>query len=316
MKVKPMIDLHQDLLLAEQDPLGRSRSQTSVATIVEGIPRVVFATGFADVENPHDKTANTWIANDIETYRTLCMKDPSWQLIHTAHELSEVLTDEKRRGIIFHIEGLNAIKSEKEFALLEDWYAHGLRSIGMVWIVSNSFGGGTNDSDTSLSPLGEALLAWCESRSVIVDFAHMNRPTFWAALKKTTKPPLVTHTAAAALVESPRNLTDEQLRAIAVRGGVVGVFVSRKYILGDRPGPFLRADVIKHIEHIVRVTGIDHIGLGTDYGGILSGVPEDMPSISGISRLFDDLKNKGWSEESIEKLLYRNAERVIHAHLS
>lgn len=279
--------------------------------------RIVLATGFADLEDPYQAAANDWVAKDLETYHELSARDPRWQLILKCGDIERILQTPDSLGILFHIEGANAIKDESGLAFIEKLYERGLRSIGIVWILSNPLGGGTNDPEKSLTPLGEKLIRWCEKNGVVVDLAHMNRPTFWKALEITKKPPFVSHTAAAALFETPRNLNDEQLRAVAKRDGIAGIFVSRSgFMTKGSSAAFTMSMVLDHVEHMAKVAGINHVAIGSDYGGILSGVPEDMKSVTDLPLLIKGLEKRGWSDADLEKLAYKNAQRVLSAHLT
>lgn len=313
----PIIDLHQDLLLAEHDTVHGTHSQSNINVLMESRVKIVLGTGFADTPNPHNKAANAWIENDLAQYQTLIDSDPRWRFIRTPSDIEAVLESPDAKGILFHIEGLNAIDTESEFELLEEWHARGLRSIGIVWMVSNALGGGTTDPDKGLTSLGKKVLEWCEEKGVVVDLAHMNRPTFWDTLKVTTKPPFVSHTAADALYASPRNLTDEQITAVAKRGGVAGVFVAKGSIVGkETDNDYQLSHVLNHIEHIAAIGGHDSVALGTDYGGIISGVPKDMSAVTDLPVLIEGLRAQGWSEDNLKKLLYENAARVLRAQLT
>ena len=311
-----LIDLHQDLLLSERQHHSLSSAQTNFTMLERADVRVVVSTGFADVEPADDPSANDWIEEDLAFFAQHCVKNPSWRIIKTAGDLQAALHGDAR-GILCHIEGLNALPERAElFNTLERWHGLGLRSIGPLWNVNNVFGGGTKDPERTLTPIGRELIDWCEVRNIVLDLAHMNEPTFWDALAASSRPPFISHAGMRALVDSPRNLSDEQLRAIAKRGGVVGIYVSRGFIAPHlERSEFMLDAVAKHLEHAVAIMGVDHIALGTDYGGILSGTPADAPTIADIGALFDLLRKRTWSEDAIEKIAHKNTERVLAAHL-
>lgn len=313
----PIIDLHQDLLLAENDRVHGTNRQSNIDALMRSDVKIVLGTGFPDLEDPYNREANAWIARDLETYHALILKDPRWRFILTPEDIPAVLQSPDAKGILFHIEGANAIENENDLQLLETWFNRGLRSLGIVWMVSNPLGGGTNDPEKGLTELGVKVIEWCERKGVVVDLAHMNRPTFWDTLNRIKKPPFVSHTAAAALYESPRNLTDEQLKGIAKRDGVAGVFVAKGSIVGkESDAAYMLSSVLDHIDHVANVAGHDHVALGTDYGGIISGVPEDMCAVTDLPVLLDGLRERGWTENNLQKLLYQNAECVLKIHLS
>ena len=311
-----LIDLHQDLLLSERQHHPISSAQTNFDLLERADVRVVVSTGFADVEPADDPSANDWIEADLAYIAQHCTEHPSWRIVKTPDDLQAALRGDVR-GIVCHIEGLNALSERTAlFDTLERWRNMGLRSIGPSWNVNNVFGGGTKDPERTLTSIGRELIAWCEKNRIALDLAHMNEPTFWAAMDASSRPPFISHAGMRALVDSPRNLSDEQLQATAKRGGVAGIYVSRGFIAPHlERSEFTLTAVANHLEHAVAVMGVDHVALGTDYGGVLSGTPTDAPTVADISALFDLLRERGWSEEALEKVAHRNAARVIAAHI-
>ena len=207
-----------------------------------------------------------------------------------------------------HIEGLNTFNDSK-WPLLEAWYKMGWRSLGPVWNLTNTLGGGTKDPSSGLTPLGEKLISWLQGRNMIIDFAHMNEQTFWDAAKIVKGPILVSHGNTCRHCTSPRNYNDDQLRKVASSGGIVGIFFARTYVTGTDQGSI--ADVVRHVLHMRDVMGIDHIGLGTDFGGIVTGRIDALSSIDHISTFFEALAGAGLREEEIEKIAWKNAARVL-----
>jgi membrane dipeptidase len=144
---------------------------------------------------------------------------------------------------------------------------------------------------------------------MIVDFAHMNAPTFADALRVVRGPIIVSHGNAAACCPNPRNYSDEQLRSIAERGGVVGVFFAKTFVTGAQPAVI--ADVVRHIDHLRKVMGEDHIALGTDFGGIITGTVAGLDAVACLPALWDALAAHGYTDAQLEKIAYRNAARVL-----
>ena len=138
--------------------------------------------------------------------------------------------------------------------------------------------------DGGLTPAGQSSWPPCNERRILVDLAHASRATFWAALDVHDRdlPPIVSHTGVWAVRQSWRNVDNDQIRAIAGRGGVVGVMYHRGF-LGK---PFWRVgaeDVVRHLEHLVRVGGEDVACLGSDWDGMIV-TPRDMPTAARAAR--------------------------------
>lgn len=181
----------------------------------------------------------------------------------------------------------------------------GVRCFGLTWNQDNALGGGCMGGGAGLTALGRGVVALCEREGVAVDLAHASEAVFYDALACAAKPPVVTHTCAAALCPHPRNLTDGQLRALGDRGGVAGITFH---------GPFLTADgaaaidhVVRHICHAVNVAGEDAVGIGSDFDGTdrLPAGLEDTEKLCGL------IERLPLSDRIREKVAYCNFARVL-----
>ena len=155
------------------------------------------------------------------------------------------------------------------------------------------------------------MLEWLADRRMMIDFAHMNAPTFWDAVKKIQGPLIISHGNACVLCKNPRNYTDEQLKCVAEHNGVVGVFFAKTYVTG-RTLPGSVKDAANHIDHLRKIMGIDHVALGTDFGGIISGTLENLEKVTQLPNLWEELTQRGYTEEMIEKIAWRNARRALN----
>ena len=216
----------------------------------------------------------------------------------------------------------------------------GVMTVQLTYNNRNLSGDGALEPDNAgLSKLGRATIERIEAEKLLLDLSHGGAKTMAQAAAHAKRPMVVSHTAARALYDHPRNTGDETIRAVAEKGGVVGVYFM----------PFLRADsqpsgadLIRHIEHVAKVAGEDHIGIGTDNGvlpleiteetrkrnrewanqRIKAGIaspgegPEVFPivadynSVDRYRRLVADLAKRGWSQARLEKLMGGNFLRV------
>ncbi|MEH6417947.1 dipeptidase [Pseudomonas sp. CGJS7] len=167
---------------------------------------------------------------------------------------------EKKTGVVYQFQDSAPIGEKLE--RIDDFYRLGLRTVQLTYNVRNLAGDGCMEAgDAGLSKFGHSLIERLNERRILLDLAHSGRRTATEAIAASKAPMLISHTGCAALVDRPRNKTDAELRAVAERGGVVGIYLM----------PFLResgqpmaADVIRHIEHALKVCGEDHVGIGTD----------------------------------------------------
>ena len=164
-----------------------------------------------------------------------------------------------------------------------------------------------------LTPSGRDLVAALNGARILVDLAHISRPGFAEALAvhDPALPPLVSHTGVSAVCRSWRNLDDGQIRAVADRGGVIGIMYHRGFL--GRPAWRVRADaVVRHLEHAVAVGGEEVAALGSDWDGMIT-TPRDMPTVSELPVLVQHMLERGFTEARVARILGANALRVIGA---
>ncbi len=162
-----------------------------------------------------------------------------------------------------------------------------------------------------LSPFGREVVREMNRLGMLVDVSHISDEAFFDVLECSSKPVVATHSCCRALADHPRNMTDEMIRALAAAGGVVQinfypVFLDSGYE-SVNPSWVRIAD---HIDHVAGLVGIDHVGLGSDYDGIEI-TPDGMEDISKFSRVFDELRLRGYSEADLAKVASGNFFRIL-----
>jgi membrane dipeptidase len=268
-------------------------------------------------------------------------------------------------AVLMGIEGGHAI--ENSLALLRVYYRLGVRYMTLTWANSNDWAESSGDlrpdpasvGETrphGLTSFGREVIAEMNQLGMMIDVSHVSDQTFADVLAATRAPVIASHSAARALTNSARNLTDEQLRALAANGGVCMVnfyaaFIDEKYRqawAAQKPALLaaseaLRAEyaakgeavpyhvsnhldrefaarvprppfesLIAHFEHIIRVAGIDHVGIGSDFDGI-SALPEGIDSAADLPKITAALLIRGYSAEDLRKVLGGNLMRVFAA---
>ncbi len=317
--MEKVIDLHQDLMLhikqPERYPMGSE--QTSFALIEKSIAKIVFVTNFVVPKGAnYFATESPALMEDyIEEYLQYIDGNNAWRIIKTQRDIIEVLTLPNQRGLVLSVEGMNVFSdTEDSWALLERWYEKGLRSFGIVWNLTNQLGGGTRESG-GLTSLGKKAISWCQERGVIIDFAHANKETFWDMTKVVDGPIMVSHGNVSALCPEDRNYNDNQLKRIAESGGLIGItFVTQ--FLTNVPNEIVIEDVFKHIDYVVQNFGIDYVAIGSDLGGLTD--PPLIPNLNTVTHLTALVKylyDQDYSANDVDKILYKNAERVINSIL-
>ena len=145
-------------------------------------------------------------------------------------------------------------------------------------------------------------------QGVLIDLSHASEGTFWDVVKLSKDPVFASHSGVKALCNSDRNLTDDQLRALAQNGGVIQICIFKRY-QNDKPEEASIIDVVRHIDHAVKVAGIDHVGIGSDFdgGGGLLGCNGDNDMINITFHLLE----MGYTEEAIRKICGGNFFRIL-----
>lgn len=212
---------------------------------------------------------------------------------------------------VLHIEGVECIDADLDF--LEVLYAAGLRSLGPVWSRHNIFGHGvpfrfpgSPDIGPGLTEAGKRLVAACNRLGVLIDLSHITERGFWDVAELSSAPLVATHSNAHALCPTPRNLTDEQLRAIRDSNGMVGLNFATGFL---RPDGRMQADteielMVRHLDHMIEVAGETHVGLGSDFDGAI--IPKAIGSAAGLPVLIDALAQHGYDRPLLEKLAHGN----------
>ena len=209
---------------------------------------------------------------------------------------------------------------------LDKYYEQGVRMITLTWNYPNGIGypnfiyekesygdilHSTNNKD-GLTDFGIEYVRKMEELGVIVDVSHLSDKGFYDVLKYTTKPFVASHSSARAVCSVARNLSDEMIVELAKRGGVTGINYCSAFIHEDDHNHTTIEGIVDHIRHIVKVGGIDCVGLGSDFDGI--GSTLEFKDCSGLPLLYEALKPY-FSEEEIEKIFYKNVLRVYKENL-
>jgi len=276
---------------------------------------------------------------------TLALSPDDIERAHSVHKLA----------VLLGVEGGHSIEDSPD--RLREYHRLGVRYMTLTWANSNGWADSSGDiddpivphTDNGLTAFGEDVVREMNRLGMMVDLSHAADRTFWRVLEVSRAPVFASHSSARALTNSPRNLTDEMLRAVANRGGLVMVnfysaFISNRWqqqwhalraelqsaheaqaaecnaacipLTYDRiaaldrqfasriPRPPL-SDLIDHIDHIARVTGTDHVGLGSDFDGMPS-LPVGIDSATDLPRITAALMDRGWSDKDCRKILGLN----------
>ncbi|MCP2239440.1 dipeptidase [Thermoanaerobacterium thermosaccharolyticum] len=260
-----------------------------------------------------------YVRKDAAT-KTLKMIDKLYQLMEKTDKIKLILSgkdveeakNESKIGALLSIEGGEAL--EGDLSLLRMFYKLGVRAMTLTWSLRNDLGDGIlGSSDYGLTSFGKDVIKEMNRLGMIVDVSHLNERGFWDVIDICEKPLIASHSDCRALCNHPRNLSDEQIKAIADKGGVIGMNFCPDFLRDD--GNASVEDVLDHIEHIVSLVGVEHVGFGSDFDGIEK-TPFGLDDAASFPKILDGLKKRGFKDDEINSISHDNFERIIREILS
>lgn len=209
-----------------------------------------------------------------------------------------------------------------DLALLRNYYRLGVRMVTLTWNFPNEIGypnftstGHFEDiyqinTQDGLTPFGIEYIKEMERLGMIIDVSHLSDAGFYDVYNNTKKPFVASHSNARALCKAARNMSDDMIKKLASRGGVMGINFCGDFLV-EKSGGHARSciqDIVKHILYIRDLVGIDYVGLGSDFDGIEQNL--ELENCSQMDKLKVALEEAGLSDEDIEKVFYQNVLRV------
>jgi membrane dipeptidase len=255
------------------------------------------------------------MADTAMLFRIEDRSDGKFRVVRTAAELQRCL-DEEVMPAVLHFEGADAIDTDLD--TLHVLYRAGLRSLGLVWGRPNAFAEGvavhfrrSPDTGPGLTQAGRELVRACNDLRIMIDVSHLNERGFWDVAALTDAPLVASHSNAYALCPSTRNLTDPQLDAIAASDGMIGLNFAVNFLREDaaRDARTPLEVMVRQIDYLVERVGIDRVGFGSDFDGVL--ISQEIGDVSGLPRLMSALRNRGYDEGALRKLAHENWVRVL-----
>jgi membrane dipeptidase len=214
-------------------------------------------------------------------------------------------------GVILGLEGAESL--EGDLGVLRMLHRLGVRNVGLTWNFRNQAADGVGEERTGggLTTFGVSLVEEMNRLGIIVDIAHLAPAGVEDVLKVSQAPIIASHANARALCDHRRNLTDAQLEKIAKNGGVVCVTFVPAFVDGNEDKTTLPR-ILDHVDHLVRVMGEDHVGLGSDFDGFFGDEKtEGLEDVSKMPAITVGLLQRGYSETAVQKILGGNLLRVF-----
>ncbi|MBO0729515.1 MAG: membrane dipeptidase [Acidimicrobiaceae bacterium] len=289
-----------------------------------GVDLVVYSVGGDSIahSNGRDKKLLATIENLENLRRSREAMTPPSPVVLCGADIPD--SPDGRVRFLLHLEGGSPL--EGSMMALEALFELGVRSMQPTWNLRNELGDGVRERHTSggLTAFGVAVVTRMEQLGMVIDLAHMSEPGFWHALEVTNGPVIVSHANSRAVYDHPRNLGDDQVRAIAERGGVVGIHTLPTFTGAGEP---TIEDLVRHVEHFVEVAGIEHVAFGGDFVACDGPRPSREalfhdprhapPTLEGLQEAHDlpnftrALLERGFADKEVRAILGANYQRVL-----
>jgi membrane dipeptidase len=218
---------------------------------------------------------------------------------------------------IILMEGADPIRNSDD---AQYFFDHGVRIIGLTWKEGTRYAGG-NSVPGPLTPAGQELIKTLDSLGVIHDVSHLADDSFWQLLEISECPVIASHSNCRSIVPGMRQLSDDMIRAIAQRNGMIGINFFNQFLVPPdqvKTRPANLNDVVTHIRHICDLAGSPHhVGLGTDMDGGLgrNEIPHEIQTSADLHRVADALSSAGFNDTDVLSIMSENWTRFFSKHL-
>ncbi len=258
----------------------------------------------------------------LRFYQQLAEREPRLRLVTTANDLESVISgwtdpqpgQEPQVGLLINMEGADPLQSPDD---LTQWYQDGLRSIGLAWHATR-YSGGTGEPGP-LTGLGRRLLPAMAELNMILDLSHLSEQAYLEAVDSYAGPLIASHSNPRRFLPTDRGLSDEMIRKLIARDGVVGLVLWNRYLdpswtADSSPSLVTLETVGDAIDHVAQLAGDAlHVGIGTDFDGAFGAeaIPDGMDSVADLIKLTEVLSRRGYSAHDIEAILHGNWSRIL-----
>ncbi|WP_366921578.1 dipeptidase [Metallumcola ferriviriculae] len=316
-----VVDAHSDTLMKILDQRGFPVVDLGNDTAFDidipklmrgGVDVQLFAIWATDKQFP-GRSRHWTLAGINALYYTVVKNSANIAIAKSPGELEQLIND-GRIVAVAALEGADSLKPPHGINLLRQYYDLGVRIVALTWNYSNFLAVGYNDvvrqgPGRGLFQYGRSVVKELDRLGIVIDVSHLAEPAFWDVMELTTNPVIASHSGVYSLRNHYRNLTDQQIRAIAKSGGVVQV-VFHSHFLKKLGSNVTSKTVADHIDYVVKLVGIDHVGIGSDFDG-LGQMPGDLRDAAMLPNLTKELLGRGYSKDDIDKIMGGNTLRIM-----
>jgi len=303
-----VIDISQD----------QPQLHTDIARLRKGGVKAQFWSVYVPAQADSAGDALSQTLHQISIVQAMVKRYPeAFEFASTANDIERIVRSGKIASMM-GIEGGYSI--EEEISNLQRFYDLGCRYMTLTHSKSLSWADSATDAPRAngLSDFGREVVLEMNRLGMLVDLSHVSPETMRQALAVSKAPVIFSHSSARTICDHPRNVPDDVLLLVKQNGGVVMVnffsafIVPTETLKKDKEACGTLFDVVDHIDHLVAVAGIDHVGLGSDFDGVPR-LPEQLESVATYPLITQELLNRGYDKDSIHKILGGNVMRVLRA---
>ncbi|UTR09713.1 dipeptidase [Evansella sp. LMS18] len=298
-----IFDLHCDVLLRLWEDRGRSFTDhpdldASYKRLLKGNVNLQLFAVFLEPELPSDLKFQYALEQIDLFHQEVVGKHDNVKKIHNWSDIRQLKDGEI--GAVLSLEGADAFGND--LMKLRTLYQLGVKSLGLTWNNANLCADGAGEPrGAGLTQLGFEVVKLNNEYGVWTDVSHLSQFGFWDVIE-TAAYPIASHSNSMAICNHPRNLTDEQAKALFSKGGFIGLVFTPPFITGGDKADF--NDLIRHIEHFCELGGKEHLAFGSDFDGITKYV-NNLEHAGQYQNLINELL-KRYSEETVKGFAYEN----------
>jgi len=341
------IDTPYRLSTRQEDISGKTTGNFNYPMARKGGLNVPFMSIYIPSEREDLGTANSLADSLIDLVESIASTWPDKFAL--AKSVADVYSNFSQGKISLAMGMENAAPVAGDLANLAYFYRRGIRYITLTHAKSNHICDSSYDPDrqwNGLSPFGREVVKEMNRLGIMIDISHVTDSTFYQVLSLSRTPLIASHSSCRKFTPGwERNMSDDMIKAMAAKGGVIQInfgssfindhwrktyeplwnYIEEKNLKFSDPGTleYIRnfkkehpadyadiTEVIDHIEHVVNIAGIDHVGFGSDFDGVGDSLPDGLKDVSGYPNLIYELLKRGYSEEAITKICSGNLLRV------
>lgn len=311
-----VVDGHCDTLqkaFDEKLSIFNEKYSFNIKNALDTLPYIQFLASYINTKYDVKDTAYLRVNKMLDKFYTEYENNrDSITLIENRDDI-EKLFNEHKVGILLTIENGSALSGD--LSNIQRLYDRKIRVMSLTWNDDNFLGSGAfSKNDLGLTKAGYECVKIMNKIGMIIDVSHLSRKSFYNVFDTTINGVIATHSCADKLCNSPRNLTDDQIKLIAKSKGIIGVCFYREFLSNENIVTI--DDILNHIEYISNLVGTEFVALGSDFDGMEKcDIPYGLNGIKNIRKIAEKLELRGFSKDEIYNIMGGNYIRVLKENL-